>query len=425
MVQAKRAAILAEAEDFVELHFRQKVSADHVYHNIQHVQNVVEAARRIAQYYDLNEEDYEILEIAAWFHDTGFHDGSDGHEERSVELATRFLRERAYNEHKIERVGQAILGTKFDAQPTQLIDQILRDADLSHLGSVAYWENCGKVRQELAITRGKIMSEKEWIDFELSFMETQTYLTDVAKELYQERKEKHIRQLKKQRLRLYPQELALQEKIGKKKKKKKKKKKQLKDNIPSAAVIYDNKSELKELKLGRGVETMYRSTYRTHINLSSIADNKANIMLSINAIIVSIVVASLIPKLVDFPFFIFPTILLLIVCLVSIVFATLSTRPKVTEGKFTEADIRNKTSNLLFFGNYYNMDLDTFHWGMRKMIKDSDFLYSSMTRDLYFLGKVLAEKYRYLSICYNFFMYGLIIVVIAFIIAFAMGDKTM
>ena len=60
---------------------------------------------------------------------------------------------------------------------------------------------------------------------------------------------------------------------------------------------------------------------------------------------------------------------------------------------------------------------------MTEMIKDSDFLYSSMTRDLYFLGKVLAEKYRYLSICYNLFMYGLILVVIAFFVAFAVGSN--
>ena len=76
---------------------------------------------------------------------------------------------------------------------------------------------------------------------------------------------------------------------------------------------------------------------------------------------------------------------------------------------------------MLFFGNYYNMDLDIFHWGMMEMIKDSDFLYSSMTRDLYFLGKVLAKKYKYLSICYNIFMYGLFIVVLAFIIALIFG----
>ncbi|MEO1712991.1 MAG: Pycsar system effector family protein, partial [Bacteroidota bacterium] len=177
-------------------------------------------------------------------------------------------------------------------------------------------------------------------------------------------------------------------------------------------------SELSALNLGRGVETMYRTTYRTHTNLSSIADNKANIMLSINAIIISIVVSTLVTSFDTNPKLVVPTIILLTVCLTSVVFATLSTRPKVTEGKFTREDIEQKRSNLLFFGNYYNMELEDFHWGMMEMIRNSDFLYSSMTRDLYFLGKVLSKKYRYLSICYSIFMYGLIGSVIAFAIAF-------
>ena len=162
---------------------------------------------------------------------------------------------------------------------------------------------------------------------------------------------------------------------------------------------------------------MYRTTYRTHINLSSIADNKANIMLSINAIVISITLSSLTPRFGTNPKLIFPTIFLLAVCLLAVVFATLSTRPKITEGIFTRQDIQNKKSNLLFFGNFYNMELEDFHWGMMEMIKDSDFLYSSMTRDLYFLGVVLAKKYRYLRICYGIFMYGLIVSVIVFAIA--------
>jgi hypothetical protein len=84
-------------------------------------------------------------------------------------------------------------------------------------------------------------------------------------------------------------------------------------------------------------------------------------------------------------------------------------------------DIRNKRSNLLFFGNFYNMKLEDFQWGMMEMIKNPDFQYSSMTRDLYYLGKVLAQKYRYLTFCYNVFMFGMILSVILFAMAFISG----
>jgi len=90
------------------------------------------------------------------------------------------------------------------------------------------------------------------------------------------------------------------------------------------------------------------------------------------------------------------------------------TRPKITDGKFTKDDILNKKTNLLFFGNFFKMDLPDFAWGMKEMMEDKEYLYGSMVKDFYFLGQVLGRKYKYLRICYTIFMFGLIISVIAF-----------
>jgi hypothetical protein len=280
----------------------------------------------------------------------------------------------------------------------------LRDADFSHVGSDQYWDRCSRVRQEILLTRQDFMPEGEWVDFELDFIQRHQFNTDAAFTLYQGKQQQNIKRLKKYRKRVqqandHDEDLTTEDK--------KKKKKKKRSNL-----------ELKQINLGRGVETMFRTTYRTHLSLSSIADNKANIMLSINAIIISIVVSSLVPRFTDNPKLILPTMLLLLVCLTALVFAILSTRPKVTEGTFSREDIKEKRSNLLFFGNFYRMEIEDFHWGMMEMIKDSDFLYSSMTRDLYYLGVVLAKKYQYLRICYSIFMYGLIVAVIAFAVAY-------
>ncbi len=411
-MEYKESPVVLSAELYVTAFFNENVSAKYVFHNLEHVRNVVDATLTIAEDYELTNTELEILQLAAWFHDVGYNEKPEGHEQRGASIARVFLESKGYDEVNIQRVEQAILATKPSAEPTTLIDRILCDADLSHLGSLLYWDQCSRLRQELAVTQGKIMSEKDWFDFELHFMSNHEYHTERARALLEDQKEKHIRQLKKRRLKLYPDEFEQ----AKLKKAKKKKSKNKKENLKKA--INSNAYQLKDLSLGRGVETMYRSTYRTHINLSSIADNKANIMLSINAIIISIVVSTLVPQFTTNPKLIIPTLALLVVCLVAMIFATLSTRPKVTEGKFTREDIKNRRSNLLFFGNYYNMDLDDFQWGMTEMIRDSDFLYSSMTRDLYFLGKVLAKKYRFLSICYNVFMYGIIFVVLVFTIVF-------
>lgn len=383
------------AEKYVKQYFRDHIDEKYFYHNFQHTCDVIEAAQRLGAGYALSSNDTEVLIIAAWFHDTGYDQGAAGHEARGQTNARRFLEPHGYPEQNIQRVEHLIEATQIKFQPRNLLEEIIRDSDYSHLGSELYWDRCSRVRQELLMTRQSFMNEEEWVQNELDFITSHHYHTELARQYYDNGKFKNIKQLKKYQQRIVPSEESEEERKWKKQKKK-------------------TEKELKELNLGRGVETMYRNTYRTHLNLSAIADNKANIMLSINAIIMSIAISSLIPSFNAHPELILPTFLLLAVCLGALVFAILSTRPKITKGEFTREDIAKKQTNLLFFGNFYNMKLEDFDWGMKEMIQDRDFLYSSMTRDIYFLGKVLAQKYRFLRICYSIFMFGLILVVIAF-----------
>ena len=407
-------SIVFEAEAYATNYISEHVPKEYAYHDIQHTKNVVDSCLEIGQHYDLSAKEIEILQIAGWFHDTGYDKGAENHEERSIKYVKDFLSKYSYSAEDTQRICACIQATKMPHQPNSILEQILCDADLNHLGKKTYWDRCGKVRQELTMTRKTNMSEQEWMDFEINFITNHQFFTPIAKELYGKLKQKHIKQLQKRRSQLNPTETEStatennttpQQKVKKKKKNNKTNKKK-------------KPKDINDRNLGRGVETMFRTTYRTHVNLSSIADNKANIMLSINAIVISITLSSLIPKFADNPKLILPTMMLLAVCLGSIIFATLSTRPKITEGIFSRQDIENKKSNLLFFGNFYKMKIDDFHWGMMEMIKDSEFLYSSMTRDLYYLGIVLAKKYKFLRICYSIFMYGLIATVIAFAMVF-------
>ena len=402
MMQSQN-GLLKDLEAHIQEFFRENFPQDFVFHDFPHTKNVVEAAIKIGQAYELSEKEMEILQLAAWFHDTGYYKNPAAHEEISCEMAETYLTKQDFPSEGIEAVKSCIIATRVPQNPQNLLEEILCDADLSHLGNERYWDRCGRLRQEMLMTKDILMSEQEWVDFELDFMIKHRYHTEVARNLFGKQKNQHIKQLLKQKQRLDPDAVkGIEPGLPEKKKKKKK----------------NSGLKLKELNLGRGVETMYRTTYRTHVNLSSIADNKANIMLSINAIIISIVVANLVPKIPGDYRLAVPTLILLAVCLIALVYAILSTRPKVTQGRATREDIAQKRTNLLFFGNFYRMDLADFHWGMMEMIKDSDFLYSSMTRDLYYLGVVLAKKYQYLRICYNVFMYGLIVAVAAFAAAF-------
>jgi hypothetical protein len=100
------------------------------------------------------------------------------------------------------------------------------------------------------------------------------------------------------------------------------------------------------------------------------------------------------------------------------VLAVMATRPNVTEGEFSKEDVENKKVNLLFFGNFHKMTLSQYQWAIEELVKDKDYIYSSLTKDLYFLGLVLNRKYKILYWTYTIFMAGVIISVLSFGFAF-------
>jgi hypothetical protein len=99
------------------------------------------------------------------------------------------------------------------------------------------------------------------------------------------------------------------------------------------------------------------------------------------------------------------------------VFSILATRPTIPHGTFTEQDITDKKVNLLFFGNFYRMAYSDYAAGMQAMMNDRDFLYGSLTKDVYSQGVVLGRKYRLLRVGYNVFMFGIVASVVSFVIA--------
>ena len=176
------------------------------------------------------------------------------------------------------------------------------------------------------------------------------------------------------------------------------------------------KKKLGSLK--KGISDMFRTSYRTHIELSAIADNKSHIMISINGIIISIVIASISPKIDSNPWLLLPTSILLITCLSSMIYAVLSARPRVSKEKVTLDDVRENKANILFFGNFYTLSRADYVEGMEELMQDSERLYDTMARDLHGLGNVLAKKYTLLRIAYNIFMVGLVFSVASFIFVY-------
>ncbi|MGB3005160.1 MAG: Pycsar system effector family protein [Chitinophagaceae bacterium] len=404
--------LLKNARELASNLIQTKVSKNVRFHTLQHTQEVVSACEKIAEFQHLPEGDRLPLYIAAWFHDTGYCAGqAKDHETMSVQLATEFLTSQGADVTLINKVTGCINATRMPQSPTNLIEEIICDADLFHLGTDAFKEKSRLLREELKEFGDEDLSKKEWRQNNIAFLEAHKYFTQFGEQKLQQLKEKHLIELKEKK----PENMAKPEKKNKEKEKNKSKA----DAAALQAAADAKAKKAKENQTERGISTVFRIVAQNQNNLSSMADSKANILISVNAIILSIVISNLITKLESNPNLQIPLILLVTVCVTAIVFSILATRPNVTHGTFTQEDIHNKRTNLLFFGNFYKMSLQDYDWAMLEMLNDKNYLYSSIVKDNYFLGVVLAKKYKFLRIAYNVFMYGLIIAIIAFAIAYA------
>ena len=384
--------IVEKTEHFVSELLTEKLDSRFVYHNLRHTQRVVKSTKELLNYYNLGETENERLLLAAWLHDVGHTKGWENHEENSCIIARDFLQKHGYDPKGIEEVCSLIMVTKMCNEPSNLMEGIIRDADTSHFAKKSYWETTDFLKEELKALGVADYSNKEWRDKNIKMFRTKhNFFTDYAKENWEEGKQQNLKKLLKE----------------KKEEKKIAKKEALKAK-------YKNESP------DRSVQTLYRVTLKNHLKLSDIADTKANILLSVNAIIISLVLANLLTKL-DNPsnsYMIYPTLIFIMFSIVSMVLSVLATRPNVTSGKFTKEDVEKRKVNLLFFGNFHKMELSEYEWALKELVKDKDYVYSSLTKDLYYLGVVLNKKYKILRITYNIFMLGMIISVISFIIAF-------
>jgi len=388
--------IIEQAENYVFALLKDKLSISYTYHNFNHTVRVVLAAKQLVENEKVDAGTAEKIMVAAWFHDAGYTEGCTEHEECGTHIVERFLREQAKSEVYIEDVKEIIRATKIDREPVNLAQKIIKDADYFHFAADNYWELSELLREEWKLTQQKNYTDLEWAMGNRAMMvQCHRYYTDFAKANWQPKKEKNV--IECQRI---IQKLT-------------------EDKADSKSNIKKKKLEKLE-RPERGIDTMFRVTLSNHTRLSDIADSKANILLSVNAIIISIALSTLVPKL-DSPsnsHLIIPTFTMIMFSVLSIIFAILSTRPKVTSGTFTRKDIEDKKVNLLFFGNFYKMPIDEYQWAMNVMMKDRDYLYNSMIKDLYYLGLVLDRKYKLLRITYTIFMIGIIFSVIVFVIAF-------
>ncbi|MCA5004943.1 Pycsar system effector family protein [Sphingobacterium bovistauri] len=380
--------IYTEILDKVKTHIQSFYSKDsecYCYHGIEHTSQVVNAVQEMSLHYELSEEDNFIVTTAAYFHDLGYiNGGSLGHEKRSVTLAENFLEQENVPKPEILKIANCILSTQMPQSPSNLLESILCDADLFHLGADNFREKSKLIHQEIETTHQKKIGKGIWRRMTILLLQEHTFHTDYAKNKLEERKNENLQALIKE------------------------------DKKAKDKSIETKKPE-------RGIETMFRITSSNNQRLSDMADNKANILLTVNSIILSLVVTVLLRRLDNETHLLVPTILLMVSVVLTMIFAILATIPKIPNGHFELDNVERKKVNLLFFGNFYKSSYSDYEEGMNKTMKNSELLYGMLTKDVYSQGVSLGRKYVLLRYAYAIFMCGLIVSVIAFSIAVVLG----
>jgi predicted metal-dependent HD superfamily phosphohydrolase len=372
------------------------ISPQLVYHSIDHTRAVVKAFLEIGQGSNLSEKELELGLMAAWFHDTGYTKTKTFHEQKSIEIFNEKVNEADFTPTDIATIQELIQGTRMPQAPSTMLGKVLCDADLHHLGTESFFELSDLLKKEVENDAERSIKKEMWNVDSYYFLRDHKFFTPYAKKTFGPKEAENLIELRSK-----IKEFTKQDK-----------------QIKGLESKLEKLNEKLLQKPSRGIETMFRTTSRNHLQLSAMADSKANIMISINTIVISVVLSTSAGRLAEYPHLVMPVIVLSLVCLLTIVLSVLATRPQVSKGKFSRDDILNKKTNLLFFGNFHGMDIEDYQWGVSEMMKDADYLYSSLTRDVFYLGKVLGKKYKILRYAYTTFMIGFVVSILLFIISF-------
>ena len=378
--------------DYYAAHFNDQ----YTFHNYNRTVNIVRNCDALGVSMNLGGQELKLAHLAAWFTELGYSEDHRNYQSKSVKLAREFFRSKKLDDGIFEKLEECILSTRVPQQPVSVISQLICDATMYHLTEKDSLQQADALRAEYAAVAQIEYTDEEWINDYIKMINNHFYFTRSARDIFQKRKEKTLAafQAKREMLRFVQQETAGE----------------LDYYIPAKP----KKIAEEEGKLERGVQTLYRITENRHMDLSNKAHDKASLLISVNSIIMSIVLSVLVTKLEENTYLLIPTSLLVITSAVTIVLSIISTRPRII-GRNQSA---NEEKNILFYGDFANLSVNEYKKAMREVYTNPGELYDSLSRDIYYQGVILKWKFKHINIAYDFFMYGFISTIIAFILAF-------
>ncbi len=378
---------LEQARQHLLTLYKERENEQTPFHTHERALDLIDVTEKVAKKTDLGDEETFKVCLAAGFMYTGFWNAGEQPQMGAVQNLETFLAE-SEAESWLEEVKALILSVNDDSEEKTAMEQVLYDAYHSLLAKKKLIKHLEMRALELHQEEDNLNEFRRTFEF----ITTHKYRTDYAIRKFGKRKAKNSQKL----------QAAIQKEETKNK-----------------------KAKRKSRKLGRGIETMYRTMYRNHINLSSIADAKANLIIRVNTIILSIIITLggtgytfFEQGFFKYSRFTIPIMIFVAGSLAAVIFAILSARPKVTNKEVTKKRLLGKESSILFFGNFTALDKKDFVREMSLFRQNNDRVYDSMSIDVFYLGLVLDKKYKLVTYSYNVFMAGLTLSVVSFMVIF-------
>jgi hypothetical protein len=379
--------IISKAEQFVREYLNEHLPSRRLYHNFEHAREVADVSAQLANAAYLSHGQSMSLMLAAWFHDCGYANAPGDIAAGSILLLDVFLRDNPTEPEIIDGARELIKFIHSGAEPKTLVEELFFDANYSYIGRKRFFNRSELLRIENETFEGRKLPLFEWQSLLMDTLVNHRFRTPWAQARFTGRQNKNI---VKQR------------------------------ELKNKAMIKSTRKRTGK-DFGRGVDTLYRVTLRNHINLSRIADGKANMIISINTLVLSIIITAgafgfSLDQLTlqESLTYLIPVIMLMLTALATIILAVFSALPKVAGENFDMEDVRQHKLSILFFGNFLQLSREQFVDHLRDLKRDQEVLYDDLSRDLYNLGAVLAKKYRLLSLSYKVFIIGLAISILTF-----------
>jgi predicted metal-dependent HD superfamily phosphohydrolase len=367
------------AEHVFDLFRHAKDGSSLVFHGFKRSRDVVAACRGIAKGAKLDASEIPIVLVAAWFHDAAYAVTADGNRQKGIELARAFLAQHGASKEFADSVAACIESAQDPAHDHPL-HEVLHDALISPLADKDLLRQAELFRLEQERRSGNRVSEVEWTQQCIRYVEKHHYRTRHAQIEYDRGREANL-------IKLY---------------------KLLREQQEEAAAQKD--AEAKAAKgAGKTVESVFYFLTKMTVQVMALADRRTSTMIHVNAIMISAVVALLLRKIEEQRYLLAPTLVLLAVNLIVIFVAIYSMRlkPRRWEGP-------GHGSNVFIFDSTVPVSLEQYQQSMAALALDGPGLQKAMVDQLYFSRGVLTQRAKALRVTYDVFIYGLALSLAAF-----------